>query len=311
MNIRTTNMGNTDAMKVAIQEAQARYYKLSEQASSGKRISEPSEDATAAVNILNTTTKLNQVNGYSENMKLAQNGLNVLDDAFASITDALQAANDLATQAANGSCPQDELDNINIQIKQIISNVIDLSNTQFNGNYIFSGTSTGTQTYTKDTSGNIIYNGDDNTTTVQIANGVNEKTNVPGNKIFGSYTAEQAGPPVVPASGTGILGNLQLLSDALGKGDSTIVRSSLDSIQSNINDVSLQRTTFASITQRFALTINSNDNIAIQLESYRSSLEDVDLAEVLTDLAAQKIALQATMSVTSQLLSQTSLMNYM
>lgn len=311
MYIRTTNLSSTESMKLNILQSQSKYYQLSEEASSGKKISKPSDDATAAVNILNTNTKLNQLNGYTDNMKLAQNELNVLDDSFASVTDALQSANDLATQAANGSCSQDELDNINIQVKQILANVIDLSNTQYNGNYIFSGTSTGTQTYTTNANGDIAYNGDDNNRTVQIADGVNENINVPGDKIFGSYTSAKVGPPAVTASGTGIIGTLQLLSDALAKGDSNTIRSSMDSLQSNLDDVSLQRTTFASVTQRFEMTQNSNDNMTIQLKSYRSSLEDADLSQVLTDLSAQQVALQATMQVTSKVLSETSLLNYM
>lgn len=311
MYIRTTNLGTSEAMKAAILSAQSRYYQLAEEASTQKKISKPSDDATAAVNILNTNTKLNQLSGYSDNMKLAQNELNVLDDSFASVTDSLQNANDLVTQAANGTCSQDELDNINIQIKQILANVIDQSNTQYNGNYIFSGTSTGTQTYTTDASGNISYQGDDFNRTVQISDGVTENVNVPGNKIFGSYTAEQAGPPIVPASGTGIIGSLKLLSDALAKGDTTTIRSSMDSLQKNIDDVSVQRTTFASVTQRFEMTQNSNDNMTVQLKSYRSSLQDADLTQVLTDLAAQKVALQATLSVTSSLQSKVSLLDYM
>lgn len=318
MYIRTTNLGTSNLMKTAILSAQSKYYDLAAEASSGKKVTKPSDDATAAVNILNTNTKLNQINGYQDNMSLAQNELNVLDDSLSSVTDSLQKAKDLTTQAANGSCSQSELDNIKIQIDQILQNVTDLAKTQYNGNYIFSGTSTSTPTYDTDTAGNITYKGDGKSRYVQIADGVSEAINLPGDQIFGSYTAAIPDNPSTvgvdeskPATGTGIIGNLKLLSDALGAGDTTKIRSSLDALATNVDDVSTERTKFASVTQRFEMTTNSNSTMTTQLKSYRSEMQDADLSTVLTDLATQKTALEATMSVSSTLLSKTTLLDYM
>lgn len=71
------------------------------------------------------------------------------------------------------------------------------------------------------------------------------------------------------------------------------------------------RTTFASVSNKFELTESSIDAAVTNLTERKSELQDADLTEVLTDLSAQKLALEATYSVTSQLLSGLSLLDYM
>lgn len=350
MYIRTTTLGSSTMMTNYILQGESKYNQLAEEASSGKK---SVLSSTAAVNLLNTNQKLNQLSGYNDNMSLAQNELNVLDDTLSSTTDQLQAANDLAVQAANGTCSQDQLNNIKIQIDQITQNMQDLSNTQYNGNYIFSGTNTSTQTYTTDPiTGDITYNGTPQTGQyqryVQIADGVSEVINAPGDQVYGSYNTKTAIADTKPGdvagtttntttdangnkvttittialdagtnktttttqTATGILGSLKLLSNALGSGDNTAIRSSLDSLQTEQNVVSTVRTNFASVSQRFDMTTSANNTLTTQLTQYKSSLEDVDLAQTLTQLSAQQYSLQASMSVTSQMMGL-SLLNYM
>lgn len=306
MYIRTTTLGSSTMMTNYLLKAESHYNQLAEEASSGKK---SVLSSSAAVNLLNTNQKLNQLNGYNDNMSLAQNELNVLDNTLSSVTDQMQKANDLAVQASNGTCSQDELNNIKIQIDQILQNMQDLSNTQYNGNYIFSGTKTTTEAYKTDSStGDITYQGTPKDGQykryVEIADGVSDAINVSGDQIFGSYTSGTT------PSGSGILGDLKMLSNALGKGDNTAIRSSLTSMGTDLNNISEVRTTFASVSQRFDMTTNSNTNLITQLKEYKSSLEDVDLSQTMTSLSSQYYSLQASMSVTSQMLKM-SLLNYM
>lgn len=323
MNIRTTTLGTTQSMLGYISNGESKYYELSQQAASGIKVDQPSDDPIAAKQIMNITSTLDQLNGYIDNMKTSQTELNTLDDTLASLTDLIQNASDLATQAANGTYSQDDLDNIKTQIDQILNSVIDLSNTTYNGKYIFSGTAISTQTYTTDVDGNIVYNGTNTSTDaykryVNISDGVSVAINAAGDDIFGSYTAPIPDDPLTvgidetaPATGTGIIGTLKLLSNALETGDSTVISSSLDSLTNNLDTVSGVRTTFASLSNKFELTESSIDATITNLTQRKSDLQDADLTEVLTDLSTQKLALEATYSVTSQLLGGLSLLDYM
>ena len=315
MEIRTTNLGTTNSMLNYITTAESKYYALSEEASSGKKLTKPSDDPTGTKTVLNINAKLDQLSSYSDNMKLAQNELDVVDDTYASVTNALQNAKDLATQAANGTYSQSDLNGIKVQINQIIEGVVDLANTQYNGNYLFSGTATSTPAYsvTRDTNGNITdikYNGTASTGEyeryVQISDGVSVAVNTTGDQVFGASTT---GPPAVH---TGLMNTLMTLSNALGPvSDSSAISGTLDSFSTDLDTISAARTQEASVTKRFDITGYSIDTATTQLTASKSDLQDADLSTVLSDLATQKLALQATMSVTSELLSGKTLLDYL
>lgn len=308
---RITTLGTANTMLNHILNAESRYYDLSQQAASGLKVSKPSDDPSAAKSLINIKTQLNQLDGYLSNMSVSQNELNVLDDTMGNLTDLIDKATSLSTEAANGTYSEKNMDNIKVQIDQIIESVVDLANTQYNGTYIFAGTRTDTKPYsvTKDVSGNITaitYNGTPSTGDYKrytsVSNGVNVAINTTGDQVFGSYSV---------ASPTGIFGTLVNLSHDLGTYNQTNISSRLDELNNSLDTTALTRTKFASVSNKFELTQNTINTTITQLTSYKSDLEDADLAQILSDLTAQQTALNATYSVTSQLLGGTSLLNYM
>lgn len=314
--MRVTTLGTSDSMLNYITNGESKYYSLSEDASSGIKIHKPSDDPFAAKSILNINTQLNKLESYTKNMSESQNELDVFDGAMSSLTDLINNATNLTTQASNGTYSDKDLVNIKIQIDQIIQSVADLANTQYNGTYIFSGTAISTQTYdvTKNASGNItdvVYKGtpstnDDYKRYTMISDGVSVAVNTTGDQVFGEY--DSAG-----GTSTGLLGTLMTISNALGQTppDRTIVNNCLDGLNSALDTVSVTRTKFASVSNRFEMTQASIDTSTTQLKAYKSDLQDTDLSTVLSDLTTQQIALQATYSVTSQLLGKTSLLDYL
>jgi flagellar hook-associated protein 3 FlgL len=181
-----------------------------------------------------------------------------------------------------------------------------------------------------------------------ISNGVNVSINTTGDQAFGSYlqatpvtnatqptdvagtnitTATDANGNLVTTSvttvlnsnntttvttgtGTGLMGTLMGLSNSLGSHTQAAVGKSLDGLNTALDTVSVTRTKFASVSNKFEITQNSIDTTLIQLKSYQSDLEDADLSQVLSDMTAQKTALDATYSVTSSLLAGKSLLDY-
>lgn len=308
---RITTLGTANTMLNHILNTESRYYDLSQEAASGLKVSEPSDDPSATKSLINIKTQLNQLDGYLSNMSVSQNELNVLDDTMGNLTDLIDKATSLSTEAANGTYSEKNMDNIKVQIDQIIESVVDLANTQYNGTYIFAGTRTDTKPYTvaKDGSGNITgitYNGTPSTGDYKrytsISNGVNVAINTTGDQVFGSYSV---------ASPTGIFGTLVNLSNDLGSYNQANISSRLDELNNSLDTTALTRTKFASVSNKFELTQNTINTTITQLTSYKSDLEDADLAQILADLTAQQTALSATYSVTSQLLGGTSLLNYM
>lgn len=320
---RVTMLGSSNSMLNYIISGESKYYDLSEQAASGLRVIKPSDDSFATKSILDVNSQMNKLDNYLNNMALAQNELDVLDGSLSSLTDLVEKATELTTQASNGTYSNENMDYIKIQIDQVIESVIDLANTEYNGTYIFSGTATSTKTYTiNQTTGNITYNGTPATSDYQryttISDGVTVSINTTGDQVFGSYTAEVPDDPgtttvneYAPEVAAGLLGTLKQISNALGDHDPATVSNCLSGLKTALDTVSVNRTKFASVSNRFQITENSIKTTKTQLEAYKSDLRDADLSDVLSDLTAQETALKATYSITSSLLSGSSLLDYL
>lgn len=341
--MRISTIQQNNSMMNYITSAESRYYELTEQAASGKKVTRPSDDPAATKSLLNIKTQLSQLDGYLSNMQKSQNELDTLDDQLSSLTDLIGDATDLATEAANGTYSASDLSNIKTQIDTIIQSVVDVANTQYEGKYIFSGTATSTPAYeiTRNGTGTITaitYNGtpqtDDYERYVNISDGINVAINISGDQIFGDYELDGT---TGLTTANGLLGDLVLLSNSLGNGAnrSTTINGYIDGVEHGtiggtvyddgvittseclnplttaLDTTSAARTRFAAISGRFDITTTSIESTVTSLTAYQSDLEDCDLATVLADLAAQETALQATMSVTSSLLAGTSLLDYL
>lgn len=353
--MRVTTLQTNNTMMNYISTAESKYYDLSQEASSGKKITKPSDDPISAKSILNTGTQLTQLNGYLNNMNTAQNELDTLDSSLSSLTTLVGKATDLTTEAANGTYSSTDLANMKTQIDQIIQSVTDTANTNYNGTYIFSGAATSTQTYTTAANGSITYNGTPAAGAYQryvtISDGTSVAINTPGINVFGNYNSVTAAPVITPTvpgdvagttsstttdaagnittiittkvlsggntttttttgTGTGLLGTLKALSTSLGTNNQKDVGSCLTGLSTALDTVSTTRTQFAAVSNRFSMTKDSINSTVTSLTAYQSDLQNADLATVLADLTAQQTSLQATLSVTSNLLNGKTLLNY-
>lgn len=324
--IRVTTLGTADSMLNYIRNGESRYLELSKESSSQLKVTKPSDDASATKSLLNIKAQMSQLNNYLNNMSLGENELSVLDDSLTSLTALIDSATDYTTQAASGTYSHSNMDNIRVQIDNIIQSVVDVANTNYNGTYIFSGTASLTKPYTTttDASGNILsvtYNGTlsthDYKRYLTISDGVSVAVNTTGDQVFGSYRPySDNGTPLVPGDdipedARGVVGTLMKIRNALGNYDQTAVGQGLDGLKTALDTVSVIRTKFASISNRFQITRDSIDTTLTQLKAYKSDLQDADLPKVLSDLAAQQTALQATYSVTTKLLNGVSILDYM
>lgn len=181
----------------AMQNNQNTFNKLTAQLSSGNKVIDLTDDPIASVNVLNTTKQLGQIETFEQNVGMASAELSALDDLFSLATGYLSEAWDKAVQANNQTYSGTSLKALKVEIDEITKTMIDLANTEYNDNYIFSGANTKTLTYTVDENGNIIYNGTphsnpDYIRQTEVSDGVFEVINTTGDKIFGWYSDGQA-----------------------------------------------------------------------------------------------------------------------
>jgi flagellar hook-associated protein 3 FlgL len=189
---RVTSSSRYAQLIADMQMNQLNYERLTAQLTSGHKIMKITDDPIASVNILNTNKQLGQIETFEQNVGMASAELSALDDLLDLANGYLSQAWDKAVQANNQTYGNDSLKALKVEIDEITKTMVDLANTQYNDNYIFSGANTKTQTYTLDEDGNVIYNGTPHTNPdykrqTEVADGVFETINTTGDKVFGYY----------------------------------------------------------------------------------------------------------------------------
>lgn len=150
-------------------DVQAAATKTQQQISTGKRVLTPGDDPIAATRILQLSRELNLNSLYTNNANELQGNLEREDVALSSISDLLQRAQELVLQAGDGALAQEQRRFLSIEVKGIIESMAQTMNSRDgNGNYIFSGLSTGEQPYTKGGDSRYRFNGDDGQRTIQL-----------------------------------------------------------------------------------------------------------------------------------------------
>ena len=194
---RVTSSSRYTQLVTDMQINQANFNKLTAQLTSGSKVVELTDDPIASINILNTNKQLGQIETFEQNVGMASAELSALDDLLDLANGYLSTAWDKAVQANNQTYSAGSLKALKVEIDEITKTMVDLANTEYNDNYIFSGANTKTLTYTINENGEIIYNGTsqhnpDYVRQTEVADGVFEVINTTGDKVFGWYKEGQA-----------------------------------------------------------------------------------------------------------------------
>ena len=193
----------------SILQEQAALSKTQGQLSSGKRVQTPSDDPVAAVQLAELNSSQLQSTQYTSNGATASSRLTLEEQALSDSTNTLQSIRDLVVQANSGSNNASDLAAIATQIQSLQQQLLGIANRQdAQGEYLFSGYSTGATPFVRGSSGAISYVGDtgarsvalDADTSVQMSDaGSSVFMNIPGgNGVF--TTAAGSGN-----TGTGVI----------------------------------------------------------------------------------------------------------
>jgi flagellar hook-associated protein 3 FlgL len=124
----------------AIDDQQALYASIGQQLSSGKQLTDPSDDPARIAQDLNLHTVIDETNQQSTNVQSATSQLTTTDSALSSLTSVLQSARQLAIQGSSDTLTAQQRTDIGNQIDQLLQQAIAVGNTSYAGRYVFAGT---------------------------------------------------------------------------------------------------------------------------------------------------------------------------
>lgn len=286
---------------------QDRLAKTQMQLTTTKEILKPSDapDKSAAITRLNSV--IGRQESYVETIRTTMDKFSQQETALKNSSDVLLRLKELTVQAANDTNGPEGRKLIAVEVKGLRDQLLSLANTQdVNGNYIFSGTRATTAAFGNDTSGKLIYQGDQTISQV----GVGEQRDVANNR-----TGTQAFARVIRTaddgsqSGVGFFQVIDDLAAALSGNDIKAIQRAVGELDGAQNGMTESIAAVGSGMNVLEAQGSVADENLLRMKSTLSQMQDVDYTEAITRMNKDMMALEAAQSSFAKI-SQLNLFDY-
>jgi flagellar hook-associated protein 3 FlgL len=183
--MRVTNQMMAASMLGNLNQLRSRQASLSDQISSGDRITKASEDPMAGLDVMRIQSKSNALKQWQSNLVEAKSWINATESKLGDITDILNSAKELALTASNGTISDETRKSLAPGAEQMLSDMMAALNEKEPSGYLFGGFQTdGSAPFAVDPVGTVTYNGDGNVMQRDVGPGVTLSTNIPGSRLL-------------------------------------------------------------------------------------------------------------------------------
>lgn len=292
----------------------AQQNRLQNQAATGKRISQLSDDPAMMRQALDLQAQDSQLAQYRQNIASLQGQATSSYTAISGLQTISARAGELATMADGTRSPQ-ELSVYATEVTQLIQQGVQLMNSTWQGNHIFGGTQTTQPPFvaTTDANGNVTgvtYQGNDSVPAAEIAAGATVSVQVPGANTSGSGPA---GLITDTRNGADFFNHLIALQNHLLAGNTTAISSQdQPALAKDEENITSQIANNGLIQSHLATADSLAATQSLSVKQSVSQISDADLAQTLTELSATQTAYQAALQSGAKLLNPNmTLLNYL
>jgi flagellar hook-associated protein 3 FlgL len=297
--MRVPSNAFSETLSSQLQQLGQQQAQLQNQVSTGLRISNLSDDPSAAGRVLNLQTETKQIQQYQRNNSLATELTQTAYSALNSIKTISDRAGELIS-LGSGTSSTDSSDAYGKEANQMLEQFLQAANTKYNGQYIFGGTVTDTAPFAadRDSSGNITsitYQGGSDASAFEVGEGA----------TISPYTSGTANQELADFGNS-----LTDLRDALDNQDTTKLASVQSSLQTSEDGLLATISNIGAIQTRLESNSTQNQARFASLQNLTSSDTDADIASATVKLTQTNTAYQAAMESGSKIL-QMSLLDYL
>ena len=161
-------------------DAKIKLDRFTKQISSGKKIDKSYQDSKVYVDSMRLDTQISQFKNIQDRVEKSKLITNTTDSSLSSMTDILRNFKTKLIEASNGTLSNANLKSLATELKEYRDDLVRISNTSVNGEYIFSGTAVNTKPINE----NGIYQGNDKSLKTELSNGVDIDYSIDGKSLF-------------------------------------------------------------------------------------------------------------------------------
>lgn len=299
---RVSSYGNQSSLLSQMMRLESEMAETQEQSSNGLFSTDYADYGALSGNIVSMQSELAKSEEYVQNSEIVANRVDMTYSALDSMTELLAEFQVLLSSAMTNNGAEEN--SLNVSSEQILENFADLCNTQYNGQYLFSGTMTDTvpvdlssytaQTYPS-TASTDYYQGNDESIDYKASN----------NKVIEYNQC---------ASSDGIEKAIRAASLAANCSedpqDDDAIEEAYDLCNEAIDAILAMQTSVSLTASEIELSIDQEIDYQLYLDSVVTDLTSVDTAQAISDLELLQTQLEASYAVNQQL-SSMSLFEYL
>ena len=262
----------------------------------GTRINKPSDDPAGAAQMVINTAQSSQADTFLRSITSVTGLLQTADSTLSSVVTALQRAISLGTEGANGTLSDSDRADVANELTGIKQQLLSLANTPYQGEFIFSGTST-VQPFVADATSpsGVTYNGNAGTNNVEVGQNYSLQINQAGSQLFTS------------AAGN-VFQSISDLINALQTNNN--IGAAVSSVSNAYDHITGQRVFYGNALNQLQAQQNYLNSEKVDLATAADSISATDMAATSTAFTQSQIAIQADLAVMSRI-SQSSLFDYL
>jgi flagellar hook-associated protein 3 FlgL len=300
---RITTQMTTARVLANINNVQDQLATTQQQLSTGLRINQPSDDPYGASLAIQLKNDLQGLTTYSNNVTDGTAWASAADTSLSNVMNMLQRAQELTVQASNGVESATDLSATADEIDQLADAMKQEANTQYNGQYIFSGTATTTQPYSSATGD--VFQGNTAAITRQIGPGSSLQVNTDISGLLGSGTSANDGK---------LLNTLRTIAADMrsgnGGGVADLSANQLSNLQNSLNSLVQLQANAGAAQNRLTLAGDRIQGLQNSDTAALSNDEDVNMAQAVTTFSSEQAAFTAALKAGANIV-QSSLMDFL
>lgn len=286
--MRVTDSSQYAQLRAGLSARREQLERAQATATSGRRVLKPSDDPAAAAQARGHSAQEAKADSHERSVNVALTALQVADAALDQVGDGFTRAREIALQAANGTLNDSDRAGLSSEVDALRAQMVSLANSQSAGRYVFGGLKDGSSPFGADGS----YNGDSDAQQIEVGKGLRVATGVAGDRVFGA------------AGGADAFAALSDLSEALRSNQPDGVRGTLERLSQVQTQVQSARSELGGNIDSAQVALSVTQRVKDQAVNARSALIDADPLSSYSDLQRAQGALEAAVSVASQLPAQ-------
>ncbi len=283
--MRVSDSMFTDLATTNLTARRAETYEAQRVAQTGLRVGKPSDDPVAAASARSTRSTERRAETVMKTSGEALDRLNAVDGALNDVATMWGRVQEIAVQGANDHLSPDDRNSLAVEVSVLRSQLLSLSNTRFEGEYVFGGLAVDRPPY--DATG--AFNGESTLRELEIGPGVRVSTQISGGDAFGG------------TSGVNAFAALDQLEASLRANDGPAVHSMLDDISSVASQVADARAAGGAAQQGLIQAQAAAARLRDEAIRRRADLTEADPVEAFTELVRAQGALRDALSIAQQL----------